>query len=568
LADETIRLLMIEDDLVDRMAFERMVKAEGLPYEYTCVSSVGAGREALQSNKYDVVISDFRLGDGTAFDLIDEVASDVPLILVTGAGGEEVAVKAMKAGASDYLMKDVGGSYLKTLPITVANTIKAKATERELKRYHERLEALVEELSSTNKQLLEQIQHRKRAEEELRESMETSANIVETIPSGLLTFQYQPPGEFFLVAGNPEAERLLGIKVEQWHGQEIDEIWPNARLHGITQGLLKTIQTGERFKLDEAVYKKSDVTRFFRLRAFRIPGELLGVAFEDVTERTEAELALRAAHEELEARVNERTEALTRKNLELEEEIGKRERAEALLLRASRLGAMVRMAGGVADNFMNFLLTISRKADDALARVEASNLSDAKTLLKQILETAGQGTQTASHLRMFARAGAQEGQSPTSEIFDLTAAVREALQICDFWLKSKADEDGIDVSLELELTDDCPIDGERAEIVEVVVNLLRNALEALPKGGRIRVRTLREDNLSVLWVEDNGVGIPQPDMTKIFEPFWTSKESHTGLGLTTSFGIIHRHRGTIRVNSLLGKGTKVRVRFGQVGSFV
>ncbi len=565
MTDEAIKLLMIEDDMVDRMAFERAVKAQGLPYDYACVSSVAAGKEALRSNNFDVVISDFRLGDGTAFDVIDEVASHVPIILVTGAGGEEIAVKAMKAGAADYLIKDVEGNYLKTLPLTVANTMKAKATEKELQRYHQELERLVQELKKTNAQLRQEIAHRKRAEQELLESMETSANIVETIPSGLFIFQHSPPSEFFLVDANPEAERIFGMDFEPWLGQELVEIWPNARTQGLNKGFQSVIETGQAFKLDQGVYKRGDLTRFFRIRAFRIPGELLGMAFEDVTDRTNAELELRRAHEELERRVEDRTAGLTKKNEELQEEIRRRERAEKLLVRASRMGAMAQMASGVVENFANLLNGITTGAQEALGSLGPTNESGTRVALERILNSARRGAETANHLREFARAGAEPDASHTFEVFDLTDAVREAVQLCKFWLKNRADEQGVEITLNLQLTKGCFISGEEGEVVEVVVNLLRNAAEALPRGGTIKIKTFLDESDSVMWMEDSGVGIPQVDLPKIFDPFWTSKESRAGMGLTTSFGIIRRHGGSIRITSHQGKGTRVWVRIAHVG---
>ena len=140
MSESRIKLLVVEDDKVDRMAFERMVKTERLPYEYTCASSLREAKEALKSGEFDVVVTDYNLGDGSGFDLFPAaIASGTPIVLVTGAGGEETAVQAMKSGAADYLIKDPAGSYLKTLPLTVANTVKAKAVERELKNYHEQL---------------------------------------------------------------------------------------------------------------------------------------------------------------------------------------------------------------------------------------------------------------------------------------------------------------------------------------------------------------------------------------------------------------------------------------------
>ncbi len=135
--NQRIEILMIEDDLVDRMAFERFIKSHQLPYNPTCVSSVAEGRQILTAKNFDVVVTDYNLGDGTAFDLFNEIPKCVPVIVVTGAGHEEIAVQAMKAGAADYLIKDPYGHYLKILDITVTNAMKARAAEQALREREE-----------------------------------------------------------------------------------------------------------------------------------------------------------------------------------------------------------------------------------------------------------------------------------------------------------------------------------------------------------------------------------------------------------------------------------------------
>ncbi|MCJ7679405.1 MAG: EAL domain-containing protein [Candidatus Aminicenantes bacterium] len=118
-----IKLLYIEDDLIDQQAFERLVQKQNLSYEYNMSSGVAEAKALLEENTYDIIISDFQLGDGTAFDLIDHFG-DIPFILVTGLGNEEIAVRAMKAGACDYLIKDSDRNYLIILPMTVENALR------------------------------------------------------------------------------------------------------------------------------------------------------------------------------------------------------------------------------------------------------------------------------------------------------------------------------------------------------------------------------------------------------------------------------------------------------------
>ena len=109
------KILLIEDNELDQRAFKRFVDNSDIPYDCIIASSVSEANNILKSDQFDAIISDHSLGDGTAFDILDLV-KDTPTIVVTGAGDEETAVKAWKAGAYDYLIKDLDLNYLKANP--------------------------------------------------------------------------------------------------------------------------------------------------------------------------------------------------------------------------------------------------------------------------------------------------------------------------------------------------------------------------------------------------------------------------------------------------------------------
>ena len=126
------KVMLIEDNELDRMAFMRFVRNNALPYDCVAAESVAQSREILASQQFDVIISDYMLGDGTVFDILDLV-KDTPIIVVTGAGDQEIAVKAWRAGAYDYFIKDHNHDYLKTIPITIENVIRHRRTESKLR---------------------------------------------------------------------------------------------------------------------------------------------------------------------------------------------------------------------------------------------------------------------------------------------------------------------------------------------------------------------------------------------------------------------------------------------------
>ncbi len=116
------RVLLIEDDKVDQMAFQRKMEAENGKFEITVAGSIADGKKLLSTHQYDIVLIDFFLSDGTAFDVFDSVMN-APYIVITGENKADIAVEAIKSGAADYLVKDLNRSYLTLLPTVIQRTI-------------------------------------------------------------------------------------------------------------------------------------------------------------------------------------------------------------------------------------------------------------------------------------------------------------------------------------------------------------------------------------------------------------------------------------------------------------
>jgi diguanylate cyclase (GGDEF)-like protein/PAS domain S-box-containing protein len=122
------KILLIEDDEADQAAFKRLIRKEGLLYDYAIAGSISDAKGILLSETFDAVIIDYKLNDGVAFDILDLIVG-IPFIIITGAGDEEVAVKAMRSGAHDYLIKDIERNYLKVLPVVLEKAILNKKKE-------------------------------------------------------------------------------------------------------------------------------------------------------------------------------------------------------------------------------------------------------------------------------------------------------------------------------------------------------------------------------------------------------------------------------------------------------
>ena len=147
--NEKIKILLVDDDQVDQMAFERFVKEEKLSYDYTIAGTVSEAKAVLSAEQFDVAIFDYMLGDGTAFELMG-LQKDLPVIITTGAGDEEIAVKVMKVGAYDYLSKDQERSYLKKLPVTVNNALEHRKAQAQIKMLTEAVMSINDSLYITD----------------------------------------------------------------------------------------------------------------------------------------------------------------------------------------------------------------------------------------------------------------------------------------------------------------------------------------------------------------------------------------------------------------------------------
>ncbi|MEM9553801.1 MAG: EAL domain-containing protein [Acidobacteriota bacterium] len=131
-ARQTLRVLLVEDDVVDRMAVRRTVRRQQLPWMLLEASSLAAARDLL-ARSVDVVLTDIDLADGCGLDLLTDVV-DTPVVVITGAGDERMAVRALRSGAWDYLIKDSGGRYLELLSATVDNARRHYESVRERQR--------------------------------------------------------------------------------------------------------------------------------------------------------------------------------------------------------------------------------------------------------------------------------------------------------------------------------------------------------------------------------------------------------------------------------------------------
>lgn len=236
-------------------------------------------------------------------------------------------------------------------------------------------------------------------------------------------------------------------------------------------------------------------------------------------------------------------------------DITDRKRAESLIIRAARFKAIADLTGGVAHSFNNLLQIILGSADFALVNLEEGDLRELKSDLKQIINTSRVAGKVVKSLQDFTRGHSGDQESPET-VVDLSETVEEAVILGKPWWKTNPEKEGKTIFLNRNLAEGCLVHGEESDLRDVVLALIKNAVEALPDRGEIRVTTRKEDAGVLLRVWDDGPGIPEEHLSRIFEPFWTGKgPPFLGLGLTSAQGIVKRHGGEIFAESRLNEGT-------------
>jgi PAS domain S-box-containing protein len=220
---------------------------------------------------------------------------------------------------------------------------------------------------------------------------------------------------------------------------------------------------------------------------------------------------------------------------------------------ADKLRALGQLASGVAHDFNNSLAAILGRAQ--LLRRAARDAETARAL--DIIQTAAEdAAATVRRIRSFAHQLPGDDLAPV----DVRGLLRDAVEITRTRWENDARARGLSYDVTLEGDDALHARANASELREVFVNLIVNAIDAMPAGGRLAVRCRRRGARIQLVFADTGTGMTGEVRARIFEPFFTTKGAQgTGLGLFVSYGIIERHAGRISVSSERGRGTTFAV---------
>jgi GAF domain-containing protein/DNA-binding response OmpR family regulator len=234
---------------------------------------------------------------------------------------------------------------------------------------------------------------------------------------------------------------------------------------------------------------------------------------------------------------------------ELRQALEELEASQQQIVQTERLRALGEMAGGVAHDFNNMLSVILGRAQLLLSETQDPEV---RRKLEVIAKVALDGAQTVRRIQEFTRIR----RARPVQALDLNRVIGEVVEVTRARWRDEAQASGIPYDVQVETTPVPLVIGDASELREALTNILFNALDAMPKGGRVTFQTgVQGEHVSCV-VTDTGVGMPQEVRQRIFEPFFTTKgEKGTGLGLSVAYGIIARHGGEIEVQSHVGRGS-------------
>ncbi len=234
--------------------------------------------------------------------------------------------------------------------------------------------------------------------------------------------------------------------------------------------------------------------------------------------------------------------------------------AQDQLVRSEKLRALGEMAAGVAHDFNNILAAIMGRAQLLLAQLE----DPAQRRQLQIIETAAMdGARTVRRIQEFTRMR----RARAFESVDLNQVVEEVVEVTRSRWRDEALAKGVSYEVRVEPTPLPPVAADPSELREVLMNLVFNALDAMPAGGRVTFSTAADGGRVSCVVTDTGVGMTDEVRQRVFDPFFTTKaEKGTGLGLSIAYGIITRHGGSIDVATAPGQGSAFTIRLPVAGA--
>lgn len=523
--EHRIRVLLIEDSEDDRDLVVIELKRGGFNPDWLCVENGEALKNALDLHEWDIILSDYSLPnfDGlSALKIVKERQIDIPFILISGTIGEDIAVTAMKTGAHDYIMK---GNLNRLTP----------AITRELK------EAEIRK------------QHRIAAKA-LRDSEEKFRIIVQHADALIITLDKD--GIITLLEGR--ALQLLGLTSGQLVGSSIFDVYKDI------PEVIEQFRSALAGKSNRPILKLNGfLFECLFTPLFNTNKEFTStiVVAVDITEKIQKEIELKNYREHLEELVETRTQELDQLNADLIEQLQKEKELEKMLSEAlskeKELSELkTRFISTASHEFRTPLTTVLSSAELILRYGKKWNEDKLTEHVVRIKNSVEYLSGLMNDVLTLNRADSGKVILNLSEV-NLRSLCENIIEESQLQMHEKQS-----ITFEYNAGMDIyKLDSK--QINTIIQNLISNAIKYSLPEGKISVKIVSVENQIEIIVSDNGIGIPENDMPRLFEPFHRSVNAidikGTGLGLSIVKKAVELHNGEIIVKSELGKGTEFTV---------
>jgi len=516
------------------MLVEDLLTGEG----YNVISAVN-GKDALEKlqaeREIDLIISDILMPVMDGFMFCENVKRDeklrnIPFVFSTASFIEEKdEVLALKLGAKKFIRKPFEPSEFLELVQELLKDVdngKIKRQEISLKNGNEvnRLynERLVEKLEKKVLALENEITERKQAEEALQRSSSLLSSVIES-PENIIIFALDTNYNYlsFNTSHVKVMKKVYDADIEIGQNNLMYIQKEDERLRA--EQNYKRVLKGERFvKIQQ--YGQSNSRLWYELLFNPIydnSGYVVGftVFVIDITEH---------------------------------------KRMEEALLKSEKLKSIGTLAAGISHEFNNILAVISGTIQ--LLNVTHKDDEGLKKSLSTMKMAVDDGALISRKMLKFTKT---DNDAEGFVSFDIRDLIMQSIDFTSPRWKNEAQTNGIDYQIYLDgMKSVSSIMCNSSELREVFINIINNALDAMPDGGTLSFSTWRGENTVFVCISDTGDGMSEETKRNIFDPFYTTKMAvGTGLGMSLSYGIITRHGGTIEVESEEGKGTKFTLQF-------
>jgi signal transduction histidine kinase/ActR/RegA family two-component response regulator len=247
---------------------------------------------------------------------------------------------------------------------------------------------------------------------------------------------------------------------------------------------------------------------------------------------------------------------------ELSHYIAEQDRIREQFSQVEKMSALGELASGVAHDFNNTLTGILGRAQLLLVSQDTEQIQKG---LNTIIQTATDGAKTIKRIQDFARQRRDHDFHPVC----VDQLLRDVAEITRPRWKDHAEAKNVQIALKLQFQSNDLVRGDASELREVLVNMVFNAIDAMPRGGTLTLASREIGEAVEVSVSDTGEGMTDEVRSRIFDPFFTTKgTAGMGLGLAVSYGIIRRHEGTVAVDSAIGCGSTFRITLPSVKGIV